>query len=135
MFNSVPHETFSGGTRTQARSNSYEHGAKGLHGNVVFIPSIEQGIPPSFRNLQAAGLVIEHRRLFYVSITRAMAACIVSQSVLHAGTQAFALKNQPRVRLPRSQFLNEIGVRSINRMGGLTASEATPIVADIHSLE
>src|SRR5262249_27467827 len=32
------------------------HGAKGLHGKVVFIPSVEQGILPSFRNLQAAGL-------------------------------------------------------------------------------
>jgi DNA helicase-2/ATP-dependent DNA helicase PcrA len=77
------------------------HGAKGLNGKVVFIPSLEQGILPSFRNLQAAGLVIEHRRLFYVSVTRAMAACVVSHCALHTGSQAFALKNQPRVRLPR----------------------------------
>jgi superfamily I DNA/RNA helicase len=37
------------------------HGAKGLSGKVVFIPSVEQGIMPSLRNMQAAGLVIEHR--------------------------------------------------------------------------
>jgi DNA helicase-2/ATP-dependent DNA helicase PcrA len=110
------------------------HGAKGLHGKVVFIPSVEQGILPSFRNLQAAGLVIEHRRLFYVSVTRAMAACIVSHSVLHTGPQAFALRNQPRVRLPRSQFLNEMGVASVNRAAGLTAAEAAAIVTDIDNL-
>jgi len=110
------------------------HGAKGLHGKLVFIPSIEQGILPSFRNLQAAGLVIEHRRLFYVSVTRAMAACIVSHCALHTGPQAFALRNQPRVRLPRSQFLNEMGVPSINRAGGLTAVEAQAIVTDINNL-
>jgi superfamily I DNA/RNA helicase len=110
------------------------HGAKGLHGKIVFIPAVEQGILPSFRNLQAAGLVIEHRRLFYVSITRAMAACIVSHSVLHTGPQAFALRNQPRVRLTRSQFLNEMGVPSVNRAGGLNAAEAAAIVADIDNL-
>jgi superfamily I DNA/RNA helicase len=43
------------------------HGAKGLSGKVVFIPSLEQGIMASFRVIQAAGLVIEQRRLFYVS--------------------------------------------------------------------
>jgi DNA helicase-2/ATP-dependent DNA helicase PcrA len=110
------------------------HGAKGLHGKVVFIPSVEQGILPSFRNLQATGLVIEHRRLFYVSVTRAMAACIVSHSVLHTGPQAFALRQQARVRLTRSQFLNEMGVASVNRTGGLTAAEAATIITDIKNL-
>jgi DNA helicase-2/ATP-dependent DNA helicase PcrA len=110
------------------------HGAKGLHGKVVFIPSMEQGILPSFRNLQAAGLVIEHRRLFYVSITRAMAACIISHSASHTGSQAFALRNQPRVRLPRSQFLNEMGVASVNRTAGLSATEAAAIVPDVDNL-
>jgi superfamily I DNA/RNA helicase len=110
------------------------HGAKGLHGKIVFIPSVEQGILPSFRNLQAPGLVIEHRRLFYVSVTRAMAACVVSHCALHTGAQAFALKNQPNVRLARSQFLNEMGIASQNRASGLTATEATAIVAEINDL-
>src|SRR5882672_1946415 len=49
------------------------HGAKGLSGKVVFIPGAEQGLMPSFRAIQATGLLIEQRRLFYVSVTRAMA--------------------------------------------------------------
>jgi DNA helicase-2/ATP-dependent DNA helicase PcrA len=93
------------------------HGAKGLSGKVVFIPSVEQGILPSARNLQAPGLVIEHRRLFYVSLTRAMAACIVTHAALHTGPQAFALGARAQVRLPRSQFLNEMGVATVNRAG------------------
>jgi len=34
------------------------HGAKGLSGKVVFIPSVEQRILPSFRAIHAAGLLI-----------------------------------------------------------------------------
>jgi len=110
------------------------HGAKGLSGKVVFIPWVEQGIMPSFRNLQAAGLLIEHRRLFYVSVTRAMAACIISHSAQHLGASAFRLRQQPMVMLPRSQFLNEMGIPSVNRAGGLTAVEAQRIVADVNHL-
>jgi len=110
------------------------HGAKGLSGKVVFIPSIEQGIMPSFRAIHAAGLLIEHRRLFYVSATRAMVACIISHSTLHTGATAFRLRQQPRVMLPRSQFLNEMGIASTNRTGGLTAAEAAQIVADVQNL-
>jgi superfamily I DNA/RNA helicase len=40
------------------------HGAKGLSGSVVFIPAAEQGIMPSFRAIQAVGLLNEQRRLF-----------------------------------------------------------------------
>jgi ATP-dependent DNA helicase UvrD/PcrA len=110
------------------------HGAKGLSGEVVFIPSVEQGIMPSFRAIRAAGLVIEQRRLFYVSVTRAMAACIISHAALHAGPTAFRLQQQPTVRLPRSVFLNQMEVRSINRRNGLTPEEAARIVADIRNL-
>jgi superfamily I DNA/RNA helicase len=35
------------------------HGAKGLSGRVVFIPSVEQGIMPNFKAIRAAGLLIE----------------------------------------------------------------------------
>ena len=110
------------------------HGAKGLSGKVVFIPSVEQGIMPSFRAIYAAGLLIEHRRLFYVSVTRAMAACIISHSALHVGASAFRLRQQPRVRLPRSQFLNEMGIASTNRAQGLSPAEAAQIVGDIGNL-
>ncbi len=110
------------------------HGAKGLSGKVVFIPSVEQGIMPSFRAIQATGLLLEQRRLFYVSVTRAMAACIISHAALHTGANAFRLQNRAAVRLPRSQFLNEMGIPSANRAGGLTTVEAAAIVVDVGNL-
>jgi superfamily I DNA/RNA helicase len=110
------------------------HGAKGLSGKVVFIPSLEQGIMPSFRALQAAGLVIEQRRLFYVSVTRAMATCIITHAAQHTGPSALRLQQRPTVMLPRSQYLNEMNVPSVNRNGGLTPAEAAQIVADVGNL-
>lgn len=110
------------------------HGAKGLSGKVVFIPSCEQGIMPSTRALQAAGLLIEQRRLFYVSLTRAMAACILTHASVHTGAQAFLLSQRAVARMSRSQFLNEIGIPSANRGGGLTVPEATRIVVDTNNL-
>ncbi len=110
------------------------HGAKGLSGKIVFIPSAEQGIMPKFRAIQAAGLLNEQRRLFYVSITRAKAACIISHAALHTGAEAFYIRQNPQVRLPRSQFLNEMRVVSVNRAEGLTANEAAQIMTDIRNL-
>lgn len=110
------------------------HGAKGLSGKIVFIPSVEQGIMPSFRNMQAAGLLIEHRRLFYVSVTRAKAACFISHAALHTGASAFRLRQIPQVRLPRSQFLNEMQIPSVNRGAGLTAQEAATVMAAVNNL-
>jgi len=63
-----------------------------------------------------------------------MAACIVSHAALHTGPQAFALKLRPQVRLPRSQFLNEMGVPRVNRVAGLTPAEAQAIMADVANL-
>ena len=110
------------------------HGAKGLSGKVVFIPSAEQGIMPNFKALQATGLVIEQRRLFYVSLTRAMACCIISHSAQHAGAASMALTQRPVTRLTRSQFLNEMGIPSLNRTTGLTNSEAAAIVNEVNNL-
>jgi DNA helicase-2/ATP-dependent DNA helicase PcrA len=110
------------------------HGAKGLSGRVVFIPSAEQGVMPSFRAVNAAGLLIEARRLFYVSLTRAMAACIVSHSVLREGAAALRLAQRPRIRLARSTFLNEMNVPSVRRNAGLTDEEAAAIVSSINNL-
>jgi DNA helicase-2/ATP-dependent DNA helicase PcrA len=110
------------------------HGAKGLSGKVVFIPSAEQGIMPSFRAIRAAGLLNEQRRLFYVSLTRAKAACIITHAALHSGAEAFLIQQRPQVRLPRSQFLNEMRVSSRNRNGGLTAAEVTQIADDVNNL-
>jgi DNA helicase II / ATP-dependent DNA helicase PcrA len=110
------------------------HGAKGLSGKIVFIPSVEQGIMPSFRAILAAGLLNEQRRLFYVSLTRAKAACIVTHAALHSGAEAFLIQQKPAVRLPRSQFLNEMGVQSINRNGGLTGAEAASVMTHVNNL-
>ena len=110
------------------------HGAKGLSGKVVFIPSAAQGIVPNTKSLQAPGLLIEQRRLFYVSVTRAMAACIISHAVEYSGAAAQALAQRSRVRLSRSQFLNEMQAPSVSRANGLTPAEATAIVAAIRDL-
>ncbi len=110
------------------------HGAKGLSGKVVFIPSIEQGVIPSFRALQATGLLIEQRRLFYVSVTRAMACCIVSHAAQHTGAQAMALTQSSVARLTRSQFLNELGISSVTRTSGLSGAEASAIVSEVGNL-
>lgn len=110
------------------------HGAKGLSGKVVFIPLAEQGIMPSFRAIHAAGLLNEQRRLFYVSLTRAKAACVITHSALHMGAEAFLIQQQPQVRLPRSQFLNEMASPSTNRTRGLTVAETAQIAAAVNDL-
>ncbi|MBN2269941.1 MAG: ATP-dependent helicase [Sedimentisphaerales bacterium] len=110
------------------------HGAKGLSGKVVFIPSAEQGLMPNFRALQATGLLIEQRRLFYVSVTRAMACCIASHAAQHSGAQAMALTQKSVARLTRSQFLNEMSAQSVTRTTGLSQNEAAAIVAEINRL-
>jgi len=110
------------------------HGAKGLSGKVVFIPSAEQGIMPYFRALQATGLLIEQRRLFYVSVTRTMVCCIISHATEHTGAQAMALTQRMVARLTRSQFLDEMGVASVTRTSGLNQSEASGIVSEVNNL-
>ena len=102
------------------------HGAKGLSGKIVFIPSLEQGVLPSFKAINATGLLNEQRRLLYVSLTRAKAACILSHAVRHSGAQARLLQQQAHVTLTRSQFVNEMGFASASRTGGLTAAEERP---------
>jgi DNA helicase II / ATP-dependent DNA helicase PcrA len=111
------------------------HGAKGLSGKIVFIPSLEQGVLPSFRAINATGLLNEQRRLLYVSLTRAKAACILSHAVQHRGAQARLLQQQGFVALTRSQFLNEMDVRSVSRTGGLTAAERAAVMHDVANLD
>jgi DNA helicase-2/ATP-dependent DNA helicase PcrA len=110
------------------------HGAKGLSGKVVFIPGAEQGLMPSFMALRATGLLIEQRRLFYVSVTRAMACCIVSHAAQHLGAEAMALTQNSVARLTRSQFLNEMRVSSVTRTSGLNQTEAVAIVSEVNAL-
>ena len=111
------------------------HGAKGLSGKIVFIPSLEQGVIPSFKAVNATGLLNEQRRLLYVSLTRAKAACILSHAVRHSGAQARLLQQQAHVALTRSQFLNEMGFASASRTGGLTAAERAAVMHDVAGLD
>jgi superfamily I DNA/RNA helicase len=110
------------------------HGAKGLAGMVVFIPSASSGIMPSFRAIHAPGLLIEQRRLFYVSMTRAKAACIISHATKYTGAPAQALDQKSAVYLTRSEFLNEMRVVSTNKEDGFTTEEVQRIMADINNL-
>jgi len=54
------------------------HSSKGLSAKVVFIPGLEETIFPNSYAQQIPGLVLECARLFYVAMTRAKAACIIS---------------------------------------------------------
>ena len=110
------------------------HGAKGLEGQVVFIPGAEQGIIPSSHTITAAGLLNEERRLMYTAITRTKACCIVTLAVSRMGTQAFNISRNGFVKLPRSQFVSEIGTTIAYRSSGLTQSEIANILANISNL-
>jgi len=56
------------------------HSSKGLDSKIVFIHGLEEGIFPTLRSQQSPGLILENARLFYVAITRAKAACLLSYS-------------------------------------------------------
>ena len=110
------------------------HGAKGLEGEVVFIPGAEQGITPSGHALATPGQVNEERRLIYTAITRAKACCIVSLAQTRTGNQAYLLSGGAVANQVRSQFVQEIGTAITSRTSGLTPNEIATIVADISNL-
>lgn len=110
------------------------HGAKGLDGRVVFIPGLERGLIPNRQSLQAPGLFEEQRRLLYVSITRARAACILSLATTRTGQQAFALVNSASVNLAPSPYLTDIGIPPQPRNGPLTAAEVASLLTDCGNL-
>jgi superfamily I DNA/RNA helicase len=56
------------------------HSAKGLSARVVFIPGLEEQIIPGAYRQPYPGLILEAARMLYVSITRARAACILSNA-------------------------------------------------------
>lgn len=127
------------GTETDDSSNRRiriltMHGAKGLSGKVVFIPSSNQGIMPDYNSLRSPGDLIEKRRLFYVSLTRAKAACILSYCDHYTDSSAYIIDGRRFVRTARSQFLNEIEVHSINRPNGLSEDEISEILQYISGL-
>lgn len=56
------------------------HSSKGLSSKIVFLPGLEEKVFPTVRSQAAVGLLLENARLFYVALTRAKAACVLSYS-------------------------------------------------------
>jgi len=110
------------------------HGAKGLEGKVVFIPGFEQEIIPGRHAAISPGLLQEQRRLLYVSITRAKAACILTRASQRSGAQAQALISRAWFAPAPSQFQAEVGVPFQNRASGLSANELQAVLADCATL-
>ncbi len=87
------------------------HGSKGLDGGIVFIPGLEEQIIPNKKALISTSYMEEQRRLFYVGLTRARLACILTRAKTHyAGGAASILGNGDGISLPCSCFKKEIGV-------------------------
>ncbi len=95
---------------------------------------MEEGILPSRRDLKSQGSIEERRRLLYVSITRAKAACILSLAEQRAGAQAQAIDQRARVQLQPSRFLREVGEAMQSRTAGLSHVEVAAIFADCGNL-
>jgi ATP-dependent DNA helicase UvrD/PcrA len=110
------------------------HSSKGLGAAVVFAPGLEVGLMPSRKALQSPGSYEERRRLLYVGITRARAACFVSLAQVRIGAQAHRLASHWQARMSPSPFLKELGLTVQPRGGGLTLAEAQAVAADIATL-
>ena len=100
------------------------HGAKGLSGTIVFIPGLEDTILPGTKRVPYPGLVLEAARLLYVSITRARAACIMS----NAYRRFFNGRN---VAQAPSRFTASLGGTFQQRACGLQLSEIQGVVATV----
>ncbi len=93
--------------RAEAVSLMTFHAAKGLEFPVVFLTGLEEGIMPhSFEKEHSD--IEEERRLFYVALTRAKDALILTSSMTR--TMYGRTNNQTR-----SRFLNEIPPHLISR--------------------
>ncbi len=85
--------------KMQGVTLSTMHSAKGLEFEVVFIPSIIQGVIPHEKNSTQQGLE-EERRLFYVAVTRAKSRLYLSEITKRYDKDA-----------QRSCFLKELGLK------------------------
>jgi DNA helicase-2/ATP-dependent DNA helicase PcrA len=100
------------------------HGSKGLSGKIVFVPGLEDSILPGPWRIPYAGLVLEAARLFYVSLTRARAACIVSFA------QSRTMNGQKHPQIP-SRFAQHLGAPFTPRNAGLSGNEVQAILQDL----
>lgn len=79
------------------------HSAKGLEFDAVFLAGLEEGVLPHGRALDTPGEVEEERRLFYVGMTRAKKALVLSRAIYRRSYG----EDRLRASLP-SRFLSEI---------------------------
>jgi superfamily I DNA/RNA helicase len=96
------------------------HGVKGLSGQVVFVPGLEEGILPGPWRTPYPGLVLEAARLLYVSITRARGACVLtyaSRRMVYGTT----------INTTPSRFTANLNGPFQNRTDSLSAGEAAEI--------
>jgi DNA helicase-2/ATP-dependent DNA helicase PcrA len=103
------------------------HGVKGLSGQVVFVPGLEDAIIPGPWRAPYPGLVLEAARLLYVSITRARAACVLSlatRRVVYGKT----------INTAASRFTANLNGPFLNRAAELTVDEAQQIRAQCQLL-
>jgi len=92
------------------------HGAKGLSGEFVFIPGLEEKILPGQRRLRFPNLINESMRMLYVSITRAKVACFLTYA------RRRYVYNQNIEHEP-SRFNSHLNGRFIQREIGLQENE------------
>ncbi|GMF09033.1 unnamed protein product [[Candida] boidinii] len=89
------------------------HASKGLEWPVVFIPSLVDGILPSFQSLSEEGeraqkLLDEERRCLYVAITRAKYKLFLSSYKKMGDTETFSLSHNKT--LGTSRFITPIRI-------------------------
>ncbi len=104
------------------------HSSKGLDSKIVFIHGLEEGVFPTQRAQQSPGLLLENARLFYVAITRAKAACLLSYS---SRRTINGVSSNMRV----SRFAQATGLNFIQQANNrLSANEITQIQTAIADL-
>ncbi len=89
------------------------HSAKGLEFDAVYLAGLEEGLLPHSRALNSAGELEEERRLFYVGMTRARRALLVSRAIYRRSYGEERL----RASIP-SRFIAEIPGELIEAAAG-----------------
>jgi len=89
---------------------------------------------PNQKALASSGLRAEQRRVLYVGLTRARAACFPSFARKRSGQQAQRLAGKWSVNRAPSPFIKEFKQRVTFGGNGLTPADATNIATDIKAL-
>lgn len=105
-------QTYDIQAETQLQANAVRvmtmHKAKGLSSELVIIPGLEQDLLPGRHGEELA------RRMMYVAMTRAQRTLILTHALTRTGTQSYLGTGGGQDRRQRSQFLDEMGIRSVN---------------------